>query len=170
MATAICSSPRPAPPASSPRPARTSWTASAGRFRCWPTAASTAATRAAMSCVWMSGRNEPEDRMFTTRRQFIQTAAAAGAALSAPFILGAHRDQKFRTALIGCGWWGKNVLHEAMASGRCKVTALCDVDPSKLEVTGDQVNDQTGDTPKPYKDFRELLDKEKPEVVIVSTP
>ncbi|HXE52697.1 MAG TPA: Gfo/Idh/MocA family oxidoreductase [Tepidisphaeraceae bacterium] len=108
--------------------------------------------------------------MFTTRRQFIQTAAAAGAALSAPFILGAQRDQKFRTALIGCGWWGKNVLHEAMASGRCKVTALCDVDPSKLEVTGDQVNDQTGDTPKPYKDFRELLDREKPEVVIVSTP
>ena len=55
------------------------------------------------------------------RRQFIQlTAATAGAAFTAaPYILrGAEPGKKFRTALIGSGWWGKNILKEAMKSGR----------------------------------------------------
>ena len=105
-----------------------------------------------------------------TRRQFVQTAVAAGAVLGAPFVLGASRDQKLRTALIGCGWWGKNILREAMSSGRCKVTSLCDVDGNGLEIAVDQVNDLSGDQARPYKDFRELLENDKPEVVIIATP
>lgn len=108
--------------------------------------------------------------MKPTRRDFIRTAAAAGAVVGAPYVLGSQKDQKFTTALIGCGWWGKNILRNAIASGRCKVTALCDVDANNLEVSCDQVNDLTGSSPKPYKDFRELLEKEKPQVVIIATP
>src|SRR5215469_15078828 len=108
--------------------------------------------------------------MKPTRRDFMRTAAAAGAVMGAPYVLGSQTDQKFTTALIGCGWWGKNILKNAIASGRCKVTALCDVDANNLEVSCDQVNDLTGSSPKPYKDFRELLEKEKPQVVIIATP
>src|SRR6202035_3986394 len=68
------------------------------------------------------------------------------------------------------GWWGMNILREAMAAGRSKVIALCDVDPGALEASAEEVKDQSGDEPKKYKDFRELLDGEKPEVVIIATP
>jgi predicted dehydrogenase len=50
------------------------------------------------------------------------------------------------------------------------VVALCDVDAQTLEVAADQVNDLTGGKPKTYKDYRELLEKEKPEIAIVATP
>jgi predicted dehydrogenase len=102
--------------------------------------------------------------MSLTRREFI----AAGAA--APFILGARYPRKYRTALIGSGWWGKNILKEAIEAGQSKVVALCDVDANAAEVAADQVKDLNGDAPKTYGDFRELLDKEKPEIVIIATP
>ena len=104
------------------------------------------------------------------RRTFLQRATlAAGAFASAPFLRGAQ-PAKLRTALIGSGWWGKNILKEAMASGRCKVVALADVDANVLEVAGDQVEDLNGDKPKLYRDYRELLAKEKPDIAIIATP
>lgn len=96
---------------------------------------------------------------------------AAGLAMgAAPFAISQKAERKFRTALIGSGWWGKNVLKEAMASGRCQVTALCDVSTSILEVAGDQVNDLSGEQPKVFGDHREMLEQMKPEVVIIATP
>src|SRR5262249_46933197 len=78
--------------------------------------------------------------------------------------------RKYRTALIGTGWWGMNLLREALAAGQSKVVALCDVDAKALEVSAEEVNGLTGDKPKTYPDFRQLLDKEKPEIVIIATP
>ena len=105
------------------------------------------------------------------RRRFIRQAALAGTVLSAaPFIRAADPAKKFRTALIGCGWWGKNILKEAIASGRIKVVGLCDVHENVREVAAEQVTDLNGDKPKTYNDFRELLEKEKPEIVIIATP
>src|SRR5436190_17034892 len=107
--------------------------------------------------------------MTSTRRRLLQTAAAC--AVAAPYVArAADPGKKYRTALIGAGWWGKNILKEAMASGRCTVSALCDVDGNGLEIAADQVNDLTGSQPKTYKDFRELLEKDKPELVIIATP
>lgn len=109
--------------------------------------------------------------MSFTRRQFLAASAAASAFLHAPYILrGADAGKKYRTALIGSGWWGKNILREAVASGRCKVTSLCDVDETTLEVAADQIGQLSGDSPKTYKDYRELLEKDKPEIVIIATP
>jgi predicted dehydrogenase len=105
------------------------------------------------------------------RRTFLANAASAGVFLaSAPYLLGQSDSTKLKTALIGSGWWGKNILKEAMASGRCRVVALCDVDANALEVAADQVTDLAGDKPKVYEDYRELLSKEKPDIVIIATP
>jgi predicted dehydrogenase len=105
------------------------------------------------------------------RRRFLRNSTAAALAFQgATFILAQSPARKFRTALIGSGWWGKNVLKEAMASGRCEVTALCDVSNSILEVAADQVNDLSGGKPKLFGDHRELLGQAKPEVVIIATP
>jgi len=109
--------------------------------------------------------------MNINRRSFLKTSATAGLALSAlPLFGAASAGSKYRTALIGCGWWGNNILGEAMASGACQITALCDVDRRFLDRTLERVRKETGDAPRPYKDFRELLDKEKPEICIVGTP
>src|SRR3982074_81617 len=102
------------------------------------------------------------------RRTSLQRATLA-APPPGPFLRAAE-PAKLRTALIGCGWWGKNILKEAMASGRCKVTSLCDVAGNNLEVTADQVNDLQGSQPKTYKDSRELLEKDKPDLAIIATP
>lgn len=107
------------------------------------------------------------------RRSFIHSTALAGAAAftRAPFIRAADAGTKqFRTALIGCGWWGKNILGEAIASRRCKIVALADVDSTTGEVAVEQVKDLSGDTPKLFSDYRELLAKEKPEIAIIATP
>src|SRR5947199_9991481 len=108
--------------------------------------------------------------MSISRRRFLSATAAATSCLAAPFVLrAADAGRKYRTALIGCGWWGKNILKEAMASGRCKVTSLCDVDATTLEVAADLVKALSGDEAKRFKDLRELLDQDKQEVVIIAT-
>ncbi|MEO6244931.1 MAG: twin-arginine translocation signal domain-containing protein, partial [Opitutaceae bacterium] len=64
------------------------------------------------------------------RRSFLHTTAAAGtlAAFSIKTAGAEKSGRKYRTAIVGCGWWGGNILGEAMASGQCEVVGLCDVD------------------------------------------
>ena len=52
------------------------------------------------------------------RRDFLKTSATAGLLASTFPSFGAVGSGKtYTTALIGCGWWGNNILGEAMASG-----------------------------------------------------
>src|SRR6185436_13034499 len=103
------------------------------------------------------------------RRKFLISTASTGMLLSAaPFVLG--QSGKYRTALIGCGWWGKNILREAIASKQCQIVGLCDADANAMEIAADQVNDLNGDKPKSYRQHQELLEKEKPDIVIIATP
>ena len=105
------------------------------------------------------------------RRAFVNTAAATGMATQVPLLARPGKSgKKYRAALIGSGWWGMNILREAMASGTIQVVALNDVSDDALEVAAEEVQDLSGTQPKTYKDYRELLEKEKPEIVIISTP
>ncbi|HEY3282704.1 MAG TPA: Gfo/Idh/MocA family oxidoreductase, partial [Armatimonadota bacterium] len=104
-----------------------------------------------------------------TRKEFLQASLSASLAFSAVPLLAAP-DRKYKTALVGCGWWGKNILHCAMAAGQSKIVGLCDVDRRFLDEAGADVEKLSGDKPKLYGDYRELLAKEKPEIVIVATP
>ncbi|HWQ33183.1 MAG TPA: Gfo/Idh/MocA family oxidoreductase [Blastocatellia bacterium] len=106
------------------------------------------------------------------RRNFIKTTAVSSLAAGLDYgipILNAQ-PTKYRTALIGTGWWGMNILREAMAAGQSKVVAMCDVDENQLNPAVAEVQKLSGDQPKLYRDYRELLQKEKPEIVIVGTP
>lgn len=106
-----------------------------------------------------------------TRRTFLKDASIAGAALAtAPYLLGQSRGKKYRTVLVGTGWWGGNILGEAMASGECKITALCDVDERYLLPMQERVKKESGDSPKLYRDFRELFEKEEVDIAIIATP
>jgi predicted dehydrogenase len=109
--------------------------------------------------------------MSLSRRHFLATSASAAAlGFAAPAVLGAEKGRKFKTALIGSGWWGMNILNCAIEAGESDVVALCDVDRSQLDKAAESVNAKTGAMPKKYGDYRELLEREKPEIVIVGTP
>ena len=104
------------------------------------------------------------------RRSFLRASVSSGALASVAPAFTAAPKGKYRTALIGTGWWGMNILRAAMAHGRSKVVAMCDVDTTQLDPAVAEVTKLSGDTPKKYKDYRELLVVEKPEIVIVGTP
>lgn len=104
------------------------------------------------------------------RRTFLAGTAAAAALVSAPKIHAASKDKKYRTALIGTGWWGMNILREAMAGGQTNVVALCDVDRDRLEIAAEEVADLSGNEPVTYSDYRELFAKEDVEIAIIATP
>lgn len=102
------------------------------------------------------------------RRNFLKQSAAVP--LYAVPLFGQPAGHKYRTALIGSGWWGRNILRVAMQSGRSRVVALCDVDQNQLEPAWEEVHQLSGESPRKYRDYRELLEREKPEIAIVATP
>ncbi|MBC7920237.1 MAG: Gfo/Idh/MocA family oxidoreductase [Ferruginibacter sp.] len=105
------------------------------------------------------------------RRDFLAQTSAASLAYSAAPLLGAlGRTTPYRTALVGSGWWGMNILRCAVQAGESKVVALCDVDRNQLRTAAEELTKLSSDRPKPYGDYRELLAREKPEIVIVATP
>lgn len=109
--------------------------------------------------------------MFVSRRRFVQSAAASGLLLqSVPRLRASDKAKRFKTALIGSGWWGMNILKEALASERCKPVALVDVDQDVLDVAKDRVSEWSSDEVSTYQDVREMLDKEEVEIAIVATP
>ena len=107
--------------------------------------------------------------MSISRRTFLKGSMATGMALVAPNVLKAESNSKYRTALIGSGWWGMNIARVAVKSGECKFVAMCDVDENQLDPAVIEIERLSGDKPKKYKDYRELLDREKPQIAIVAT-
>jgi predicted dehydrogenase len=103
------------------------------------------------------------------RRNFVKLSASMGVVFNRRGS-GLSRDRTYKTALVGTGWWGMNILRTALAAGRSRVVGMCDVDWNQLEPAAAEVSRLTGEEPRRYLDFRELLAGEKPEIVICATP
>ncbi len=101
------------------------------------------------------------------RRGFLTSSLAAG---MAPAFLGSQNRTKYRTALIGTGWWGMNILREAIKTRECAVVGMADVDANQLDPAAAEVEKMSGDQPRRYRDYRDLLAKEDVDIVIVATP
>lgn len=110
--------------------------------------------------------------MTITRRNFVSGVAALTTVPVVPFILAQSKSGKrLRLGVIGGGgWWAMNIVRVALKDGRCECVALCDVDADALEVSADEVDGLTGKLPTTYNDFREMLEKEKLDIVIISSP
>jgi predicted dehydrogenase len=92
-------------------------------------------------------------------------------ALAATPLLGQMpAGRKYKTALIGAGWWGMNILREAVASGECSTVALCDPDEAQLTKATADLAKVSSDQPRRYRHYREMLQKERPDICIVATP
>lgn len=104
------------------------------------------------------------------RKDFIKhSSLGVMGMITHPYIV-KKQTSKYNAVLIGSGWWGTNILREGIRTGELKITALCDVDEAQLKKCKDEVDKLCSDNPKLYKDFRECIEKEKPEIVINATP
>jgi predicted dehydrogenase len=108
--------------------------------------------------------------MSMNRRKFLKNSMATGAAFAALPVFGDDIQRRYRTALVGAGWWGMNILRAGMESGTVRTVGMCDVDQNLLDPATVEVEQLSGDKPKKFKDYRELLAELKPEIVIVATP
>src|SRR5829696_5711228 len=98
--------------------------------------------------------------MHHSRRSFLQSSSLLAGSLAlgaAPAVLQGQTSKagaKHTVALIGCGWWGTNILNAALKDGRVNVVALCDVDATQLKKSAEAIGKLTSDAPKRYGDFR----------------
>jgi myo-inositol 2-dehydrogenase / D-chiro-inositol 1-dehydrogenase len=111
----------------------------------------------------------------TNRREFLQTAAAGGAAaglIAQGFFPGAARSEdKPRSALerigigaIGMRYQGSVITEKARDFG--EVVAICDVDQHVRE----QARASFGSTPRIFEDYRQLLQRPDVDVVLIGSP
>ena len=106
------------------------------------------------------------------RRRFLSSAAVASTLSFAPWIQAQSKaGKKYRLGVIGAGgWWAMNILRVALEDGRCECVAMCDVDADELEISADEIDADTGKLPNTYNDYRDMLEQEQLDVVIISSP
>ncbi len=112
----------------------------------------------------------------STRRSFLKSSAAAGALISNPYIWTSSyvraQDANSKRTVGSIGVGGKrgrysrggHVARQAAKLG--KTIAVCDVD----SLHNEQFNEGQGGKLEMYTDYREMLDKSKPEIVTIGTP
>lgn len=110
--------------------------------------------------------------MKSSRRSFLKTTAVAGTAVAASSTaaIGAEESKKLRLASIGVGGSrgrynrGGNIARDA--AKHAEMIAVCDVDDLHTK----EFNEAFGGKLNTYRDYREMLAKEKPDVVTIGTP
>ncbi len=113
------------------------------------------------------------------RRTFLRNSACAATALglgpSGLFSMtGPPRKEILRIGLIGVGLRGTNHLRNLLLRDDVRVTALCDIDPGRLEPAAGMVVESGQGPPATFGEheysYRDLLDLESVDAVIISTP
>ncbi|MEP6725031.1 MAG: Gfo/Idh/MocA family oxidoreductase, partial [Bacteroidota bacterium] len=108
------------------------------------------------------------------RRHFIKgtSAALAFAALRANGMDFVRPPATRRVALIGTGWYGKSDLFRLIQVAPIEVVALCDADKHQLDKAADMVGQRIPGQKRPqlYGDYRNLLNEQKPDIVLIGTP
>ncbi len=108
-----------------------------------------------------------------TRRDFLKQNATAAAAIAVPYFVPASvlaapgkpgANDRVHIGVIGSGARGKHLIKKMPAEGQ--VVALCDCDLGKMDQLLDFNNNPSWAT---YEDYREMIDKQKMDAVIVST-
>jgi predicted dehydrogenase len=104
----------------------------------------------------------------SSRRRFLQTTGAALAA--GPFILsrahGQSPNETVNHAVIGTGPRGNQHVKQFNAVKNCRVIAVCDLDPERLDKAASSLQDASV---KKYSDFRKLLENKDVDSVSVAT-
>ncbi len=114
-----------------------------------------------------------------SRRKFIKKTSAFGlGAMVAPEFIAAmdHRSSqsKLKVGIIGVGLRGTAHLANLLLREDVEITALCDIDPFRIDLSKGMLKDAGKAAPKFFGkdeyDYRNLLEMEEVEAVIIATP
>lgn len=94
------------------------------------------------------------------RRGFL--AGAAGAA-----VLGAAEGRELRTAFIGVGARGGDLLRQTLVQPNVKVAAICDIDPQTRDRA---LSAAARDAPRSVPEWRQVADLKDVDAVYIATP
>ncbi|MBE8722120.1 Gfo/Idh/MocA family protein [Sphingobacterium pedocola] len=104
------------------------------------------------------------------RKDFLTASAIiAASTMYSPSHAFALVDEKIRVGLIGANGMGWANLNALLKDNRVVCTALCDVDENVLQKRSDELA-QRGITVKRYIDYKELLQDNVVDAVIIATP
>ncbi|MBW3540423.1 MAG: Gfo/Idh/MocA family oxidoreductase [Planctomycetes bacterium] len=113
-----------------------------------------------------------------TRRGFLRTAAGAGAAFAAPMIVPGRAlglngaiaaSERVTLAGLGIGPRGSYVLGCFMDEPVVQFTAIADVRRDRREQTRQRAEEKYGPGVSMYRDFREMLDRQDIDAVLIAT-
>ena len=108
------------------------------------------------------------------RRDFLQAAIAAAAAMQSPTLLRAQSvapSDRIQVGLIGCGNRGNQVASDWMKHKDSEFIAACDVATDRLNQTAARLSKTQGDIPVGiYEDYRRILDRKDVDAVLIATP
>lgn len=105
----------------------------------------------------------------SNRRAFLATATAGTVALGRT-VYGQAAEGKLKMGIIGVGWYGMVDAKAALKAGGVEIVAICDVDSEHLRQSADELEKLQGKRPKTFKFYRELLDQEGLQAVVIATP
>ncbi len=114
-----------------------------------------------------------------SRRHFIKQTAIAGAGISmVPNLTfgmtNTNNKDILKVGLIGVGLRGTNHLSNVLQREDVIVTAICDIDPVRITIGLDKINKAGQIKPKVFgsdeHDYRNLLDLQDVDAVIIATP
>lgn len=100
------------------------------------------------------------------RRSFLEAAGGALAVASAATIAQAKDSEPVRTAVIGTGARGSDLLRALTTIPGCNLVAIADDYPPHLEKGAKYAGPQA----KTFSDYRRLLAEAKPQAVVVAVP
>ena len=115
----------------------------------------------------------------SSRREFVKKSALLGAGITlAPQISLAENTfstkEKLNIGLIGVGLRGTNHLTNILYRNDCNITAICDIDPRRNEIALGLISKAGWTKPQVFDkneyDYRNLLELENVDAVIISTP
>lgn len=99
-----------------------------------------------------------------TRRTFVKSGAAITAMLASSRAFGAN--ERIRLGVIGVGNRGGQLIGAAQAHADAEIVAVCDV----FKPYRDEWADKLGSGVGKYGDFREVLDRNDVDAVLIATP
>jgi predicted dehydrogenase len=107
-----------------------------------------------------------------SRRSFLLSSTAAALA-SGPLARASRvaASDRVTVGVIGWGMQGPGNTKGLLAVPDCQVVAACDLDPKKLAMATDTVNQHYGNSDcKSYRDFRELIARDDIDAVMIAIP
>jgi predicted dehydrogenase len=108
----------------------------------------------------------PSDRRVASRRTFLEATGGLLAIASAASLTAADSTVPVRTAVIGTGARGSDLLRALTTIQGCEIVAIADDYPPHLERGAKYAGPQA----KTYSDYRKLLDEAKPQAVVIAVP